>query len=55
MGRRGTETLRLGLVENRPGNKRETWKFKRLLYCSPDLKVRKFQLLRSRVWVIHGL
>lgn len=48
MGRkRSNEGLRLGLAENRLGNKRETWKFKRLLYCSPDLEVRKFQVIRS--------
>lgn len=48
----GTE--RLGLVGKRPGNKRGTWKFKGQLYYSPHLEVRKFQLIRSRVWVIQG-
>lgn len=43
MGRkRSNEGLRFGLVENRLGNKREIWKFKRLFYCSLDLEVRKF-------------
>ena len=48
----GTE--RLGLVGKRPGNKRGTWKFKGQLYYIPHLEVRKFQLIRSRVWVIQG-